>query len=450
MSTLLDFATTDLARVNGDKTSAQSAVAAAQTGLATAQQTRDDNAKAIADKQNDIARKRIEIANAAMPADAAAAAAELETMLIDLNDLQAHAVDAQVQIDTYQSQIDVQLGMLGNATTRSVQATSTLSAAQKTDAGHAAWHAAIGAAPLATISANAATALGSQIYADAKARAQDGFDATLLTHVRTRESNEQARLALIESTLRDMEDDLDAKIEADRGLAGAVAPLQRTYDRAEADFRALATGAQDRYNRALGLLATIAAAPALTDAERNRMVDATIVNAAKANPVTHEQAVETAEDALAEAQIGLDRAQTQTDVGLTPFDTVANQTTAVNTATGDLATAQGAFVAADEDALDKWEVTVPDSSWSLLAAFDEATLILNDLKTNATPTKLAAAEKAMTDAATALVTTGLDPLAQSEHDIALLSARAKQQSELLDAAERNGSARVLNAMRGDG
>jgi hypothetical protein len=450
MTTLLDFATTDLARVNGDKTSAQSAVSAAQTGLAAAQQDRDDNARAIGNKQDDIARKRIEIANAAMPADAAAAAAELETMLIELNDLQAHAVDVQVQIDTYQSQIDVQLDILGNATTRSVQATSALSAAQKTDAGHAAWHASIGVAPLATISADATTALGSQAYTDAKARAQDGFDATLLAHVRKRESNEQTRLALIESTLQDMEDDLDAKIEADRGLAGAVAPLQRTYDRAAADFRALATGAQDRYNRALGLITTIATAPALTDAERNRMLDATIVNAAKSNPVTHEEAVETAEDALTEAQIGLDRAQAQTDVGLTPFDTVANQTTAFNTATGDVGTAQGAFVSADEDALDKWEVTVPDSSWSLLAAFDEATLILNDLKTNATPTKLAAAEKAMTDAATALVTTGLDPLAQSEHDIALLSERAKQQSELLDAAERNGSARVLNAMRGDG
>jgi hypothetical protein len=449
MTTLLDFATTDLARVNGDKTSAQSAVSAAQTGLAAAQQDRDDNARAIGNKQDDIARKRIEIANAAMPADAAAAAAELETMLIELNDLQAHAVDVQVKIDTFQSQIDVQLDILGNATTRSVQATSALSAAQKIDANHAAWHAAIGVAPLATISADAATALAGADYAAAKARAQDGFDATLLAHVRKRESNEQARLALIETTLHDMEDDLDAKIEADRGLAGAVAPLQRTYDRAAADFRALATGAQDRYNRALGLITTIAAAPALTDAERNRMVDATIVNAAKTDPVTHEQALEAAEDDVAKAQIDLDRGQTQTDVGLTPFETLTNLSTAVDTANGELGPAQGAFVEADEDALDKWEVTVPDSSWSLLAAFDEATLILNDLKTNATPARLAAAENAMTNAGTALVT-ALDTLAQSEHDIAMLSERAKQQSELLDAAERNGSARVLNAMRGDG
>jgi hypothetical protein len=449
MTTLLDFATTELARVNGDKTSAQSAVAAAQTGIAVTQQKRDDNAKAIGKKQDEIAKKRTEIANAAMPADAAAAAAELETMLIDLNDLQAQAVDLQVQIDTYQSQIDVQLEILGNSTSRSVQATSTLTAAQKTNADHATWHAAIAAAPLSTISADANAALGGSDYAAAKARAEDGFDATLLAHVRKRESNEQARLALIESTLEDMEDDLDAKIEADRGVAGAVAPLQRAYDRAEAGFRELATGAQDRYNRALGLITTIAAAPALPDAERNKMRDATIVNAAKGAPVTHEEAVETAEDGIVKAQIDLDRAQTQTDVGLTPFDTVANLTTAAGTAKGALAPAQAAFVAADEDALDKWEVTVPDSSWSLLAAFDEATLILNDLKTNATPAKLAAAETAMNNAATALVS-ALDTLAESEHDIALLSERVELQSELLDAAERNGSARILNAMRGDG
>lgn len=449
MTTLLEFATNDMARVNGDKTTAQSAVAAAQAGLAAAQQDRDDTAQKIAKKQDAIAKKRVEIANAAMPADAEAAAADLETLLIDLNDLQAHAVDVQVQIDTYQSQIDVQLDSLGTATSRSVQATSALAVAQKTDADHAAWHAAIGVPPLSTISADANTALGGSTYADAKERAEDGFDTTLLAHVRTRESKEQARLAQIESTLQDMEDDLDSKIAADRGVAGAVAPLQRTYDRAEAAFRELATGAQDRYNRALGLLSSIANAPPLTIAERNRMTDATIVSTAKGDPVTHEEDLETAQDDLATAQIGLDRGQTQDDVGLTPFDTLANLGTAVTDAQAALGPKQAAFVAADEDALDKWEVTVPDSSWSLLAAFDEATLILNDLKTNATPAKLTAAETAMNNAASALVT-ALDTFAQSEHDIARLSARAKQQSELLDAAERNGSARVLNAMRGDG
>ncbi len=179
------------------------------------------------------------------------------------------------------------------------------------------------------------------------------------------------------------------------------------------------------------------------------MRDATIVTAAKGDPVTHQEALETAADDLAQAQIDLDRGQTQTDVGLPPFDTLVNLNNTVNTATGALGTAEGAFVAADEDALDKWEVTVPDSSWSLLAAFDEATLILNDLKTNATPARLAAAEKAMTDAATALAG-ALDPLAQSDHNIATLSERVKQESELLDAAARNGSSRVLNALRGDG
>jgi hypothetical protein len=449
MTTLLDFATTDLARVTQDKTSAQTNVAAAQAALAAAQKDRDDNAQAIAKKKDDIARKRLEIANAAMPADAEAAAAELETLLIDLNDLQAHAVDVQVQLDTIQTQIDVQLDLLGSATTRSVQLTAAYAAAQKADADHTAWHAAITSGPLSTIGNDANTALGGADYAKAKARAEDGFDNALLSHVRTREQNEQARLALIESTLSDMQDDLDAKIEADRGVGGAVAPLQRTYDRAEAAFRELVTGAQDRYNRALGLIATIAAAPPLTDAERNRMTDATIVNAAKGDPVAHEEALETAQDDLAEAETALDRGQTQTDVGLTPIDTVANLTNARDTAQTDFTTAQGAFVAADEDALDKWEVTVPDSSWSLLAAFDEADLILRDLKTNATPAKLQAAETAMTNAANALAN-ALDTYAQSEHDIARLQERVKQQGELLAAAERNGSARVLNALRGDG
>jgi hypothetical protein len=55
----------------------------------------------------------------------------------------------------------------------------------------------------------------------------------------------------------------------------------------------------------------------------------------------------------------------------------------------------------------------------------------------------------MTTAANALAAK-LEELARSEHDIALLQARVKLQTELLDAAARNGSARVLNALRGDG
>lgn len=449
MTTLLDFATNDLARVTQDRTAAQTAVAGAQTGLAAAQADRDQTAQAILDKQRAITAKRLEIANAAMPADAEAAAAELETLLIDLNDLQAHAVDVQVQIDSYQSEIGVQLGVLGTATTRSTQATAALAAAQKTSADHTAWHAALATAPLATISQDATNALAGADYAAAKARAEDGFDAALLTHVRARESNEQARLALIESTLEEMEDDLDAKLAADRGLAGAVAPLQRAYNRAEAAFREAVTGAQDRYNRALGLLTSVAAAPKLTDAERARMLDATIVGNAKGDPVTHEEALETAQDALTEAQIGLDRGTTEDSVGLTPFETLADLSQAVQDAQTALAGAQGDFTADEEDALDKWEVTVPDASWSLLSAFDEATLILNDLKTNATPAKLANLENAMTGAAGNLAG-ALETLAESEHGIALLQERVDRQTELLAAAARNGSARVLNALRGDG
>jgi len=132
-------------------------------------------------------------------------------------------------------------------------------------------------------------------------------------------------------------------------------------------------------------------------------------------------------------------------VGLTPFDTIVNLTKGVT----DANTAIAALVAFDESKLDAWEVTVPDSSWSLLAAFDEADLILNDLKTNSTPAKLNTLSTAMTTTANALAAK-LEVLAQSDHDIAQLEERMKLDTELLDAAARNGSARVLNALRGDG
>lgn len=448
MTTLLDFATNDLNRVTQDRTTAQTALAAAQAGLGSTQADRDATAAAIVDLQGQIAKKRQEIANAAMPADAEAAAADLEKLLIKLNAQQAHAVDLQVQLDTFQSQIDVQLAALGVATTRSAAVANAFAAAQKADTDQQAWHAALVSAPIQNIGQAATDAQAAALYTTAKTRAEAGFNADLLKHVRKRESNEQARLAVIRSTLDHMQDDLDAKEKADRGLAGAVAPLQTIYDRAEAAFRVAVMGAQDRFNRAQGLLATIAAAPALPDAEKNHMLDATIVNAAKGNAVTHEEALETARDAFTQANADLERAKAEESAGLTPFMTVANAQTAVGTAQGDLATAKGNFTQGESDALDAWEATVPDSSWTLLAAFDEADLILNDLESNATPVKLAALETAMKTAASNLAD-ALDLLAKSDRAVALLGWRMKQQSELLDAAARSGSARVLNALRGD-
>jgi len=248
----------------------------------------------------------------------------------------------------------------------------------------------------------------------------------------------------MEARRDDAQDDLDDKQAADRGIAGEAAPLRTAYDRAEAAFREAVTAGQDRLNRALGLLASVAATPALPDAEKNHMLDATLVNAAKAQ-VTNAEVDEKARDDLATAQATLERGQTEVSVGLTPFDTIVNLTKGVT----DANTAIAALVAFDESKLDAWEVTVPDSSWSLLAAFDEADLILNDLKTNSTPAKLNTLSTAMTTTANALAAK-LEVLAQSDHDIAQLEERMKLDTELLDAAARNGSARVLNALRGDG
>jgi hypothetical protein len=444
MTTLLEFATNDLARVTQDRTASGSALAAAQSTLQVRQKNRDDNAAAIARLQGDIVKKRLEIAAAAMPADAEAAAGELEQLLVQLNAAQAKAVDLQVELDTVQGQIDVQLDLLGAATTRSVSVAAAFAAAQKAEADHQAWQAASVATPVKDVSQTATDTIGGTLYAQAKARAEAGFDASLLAHVRKRETREQARLAAIETRRDGAQDDLDHKQAADRGIAGAVAPLRTTYERAEAAFREAVTGGQDRLNRALGLLASVAAAPTLPVAEKNHMLDATLVDPAKAQ-VANAEADEKARDDLATAQAKLERGQTEVSVGLTPFDTIANLQTAVV----DANTAIGALVAFDESKLDAWEVTVPDSSWSLLAAFDEADLILNDLKTNSTPAKLSTLSTAMTTAANALAAK-LEELAKSEHDIALLQARVKLQTELLDAAARNGSARVLNALRGDG
>jgi chromosome segregation protein len=448
MTTMLEFATADLARVSQERTAAQSELAAAQTGLQAAQADRDAIAKRLGVIQTDIAAKRAEIAAAATPAAVHAAEAELELLLIELHAEQGKAFDVKMQIDAYLCEIDVKLDTLGRATTRAAHGASAFATAQKVDAEHAGWRAAQAVPPLATISQQAAAALASNVYTRAQTRATAGFQADLLAHVRKRAASEQARLDAIESRLEAMQDDLDEKAKADRGIAGEVAPLETDYARAEAAYRAAITGAQDRLNRAVGLLASIDAAPKLPAADSAKMQDATIVNAARAAPVTNKEALEAAEDELAQAEADLDRARSQAAAGLaeTPL-TVA----AAETARDDAAAAVTAatYTPQQRAKLAAWEVTVPDSSWSLLAAFDEAHAILKDLEANATPAKLTALETTMTTAADALAAKLVD-LAESEHDLAVLTERAKLQAELLRTASAGAAARILNALRGDG
>jgi hypothetical protein len=208
------------------------------------------------------------------------------------------------------------------------------------------------------------------------------------------------------------------------------------------------TGAQDRFNRAQSLLATVAAAAALTDAEQSHMLDATIVGAAKGDPATHRQAVGAADLALSEAQTTLDRLQAQAAAGL-PHDDIPTAQGDVTDKQNALTAAQGAFTQADQDALDAWAATVPPASWTLLAAFDEADLILHDLESHATAAALSGLETAMTTAADALVTQ-LGVVAASTAAVATLTRRVALQAELLAAVERTGSVQVLNALRGDG
>ena len=446
MSTLLDFATTALGSAKQDATSAQSTIAATQQAIASNQTQRDANANAIARAQQDVTTARAALANAAMPADATAAAAQLQTALAELNTAQGQAVDLQAQLDELNGGLAVQIAALGAATTELNAAQTSYATAQQGDQAHQTWHAAITGA-LSSISGAAGDTESGTLFADAKQNAEAGFDPTLLAYVRLRESNEQNRQQAIQSTLDDMQDDVDAKMKADGGLAGAVAPLQTVYDRAEAAFRDAVTGAQDRFNRALGLLATVANGPQLTDAEQTAMTDATTVNAAK-GAVANEEAVETTQDALTAAQAAVDRAQAQTDAGWDPPPDLTTPAADLATATTDAQDAQAAFTQANQQALAAWVATVSGARWSLLAAFDEAKLILDDLIANATASQLGALEWAMTNAAGTLVT-ALTAQSESVRAIAALQERVDLQAAALDAAERNGSAQVLNALSGN-
>jgi hypothetical protein len=447
MTSLLDAATNNANRAQQEQTDAQTALANAQTDLANAQKQRDAAAVQIAKLNGDIAATRVELANAAMPADAEAAAQTLATQLVELWDDQASSVALQTQIATLQGQIDADVEMLGAATARLAGATTAKDSATKTDKEHTAWHDAAGAPPLDGVVAAATAVVGSQLYTHARARAQgagSGFHPDMLDHVKKRRQNALDRIALAQSTLDGLEADLDDWQAEHGGDAGALAPLQSAYTKAEARFRDAVKLSLSRLDRAQGLLAMIVGQPALSTADKNAMLDNGIVGAATPDPRKHQEDQAAEQLAVDQAQANVDRKQRRSDLGLADLPQLAN-------AEQDLTDAQNALNALDpfsnsnQQALAAWSHTVPDLSWQLLAAFLEADDILTALQA----LDLGALENAMAQADTALGN-ALDPADKTAGKGRALATQVTLQSKTVEVARGNQSATVLSALRGDG
>lgn len=326
MTTLLEAATNTFDRATQEQTDAQTVLKGAQNDLTTAQQLRDAAAATIAGLNTQIAATRVALANAAMPADAQAATDQLAQQQVALWGQQATSVGLQIAIATLQGQIDADVESLGATNARLADATTAKKAAEATDKEYTDWHKQLGEAPLNGVVAAATALAGSQLYTDAKKRAQgadSGFHPDMLDHVKKRRQNALDRIALAQSTLDGLQDDLDDWAAAHAGDTGALAAPQTAYARAEADFENAVKNSQSRLDRAQGLLAMIDGSAALSVADKTSMLDNAIITAATPDARAHQEAQAATQLAVDQEQAKVDREQRRNDLGLVALPELA-------------------------------------------------------------------------------------------------------------------------------
>jgi hypothetical protein len=388
-----------------------------------------------------------DLAAAPTLADGAAILAQLEQNRIDLRAKRLQLVKAQEALALAQSQVARSQTILAREAGDLARAAALKSTEQQEDKKRSGWKAAIGQPPLDALKAAAGTALGASPYTSAKTRVEADIPADLITRARQRRDQEQARVDRLRQEVETAEDALDNMLELTGGLAGASAKKRRAFDRAETSFGDYVLSAKQRFDRAIALLAPIAAAPALTAEEQARINDVTIKKNGS-DAAAKEKDRDAAQAVVDQNQVILDDAtMTAIAAGKDPASEtpVQKAKTDLDTAEGKLNTAKNAYTTPMRKDLDTWEAAVPDAAWRRLADFQEADAILNDVK-KPDPSALA---KAMTDAESALAD-ALDAEAAGAETTSFLQDSAQARDQRLGAASLSEPSLLFSALRGDG
>jgi hypothetical protein len=446
-TTVLEFATQRQDAAQVTQTDAQAGSGQAQADLVTALQAVQDRTSEVAALERNDAALRQALAATPTLADGAAILAQLEQNTIDLRAKRQDLLEAQESLAAAQSRVERCQAILARETADLARAMTLKHAAQEADTKRSGWKTDAGKPPLDTLKADAGAALGAKTYTDAKARVEADIPADLIARARDRRDQEAARVDRFRKEVEAAEDALDDELAANGGLPGATAKKRRGFGRAETAFGNYVLTAKQRFDRAMALLAPIPGAPALSAEEQARINQADIKQKGAA-AAAKEKARDDARATLADKQATLDDATMDAiAAGKKPEDVkaVKDATKERDDAVTDLAKKEGEYTAGMRKDLDTWETAVPDAAWRLLADFQEANAILNDLKA----TDPAALAKAMVDAESDLAG-ALDAEAVSAEATSFLQDSAAARDDRLDASSRSEPPLLFSALRGDG
>lgn len=430
-TTLLQFATEELARAQAEHATAQAHLATAQQQFAAARAQLEADTAAWKTTTDRIAAKRAQLATET-PANAAALVAELGQLVVSQRRLEAVRLGDADDVDRWNAATELASLQVDRAAGDVAAAQAQLAEEKADSARRTGWVDALAQPPLDTIVADAAAFKADPAWAGAAGKVAAAFPAQLLTAARAR---------------------FDARFSLQHLANAAVAATERAvgspllaFGRAEGDLKRFVDLAELRFDQARATLTSVAAGPALLSAAESAAVhDAALqqdrddaADAAAALAAAIKAAVQ-AQAALRDAQLVVDKG----DTGGPALQAVADATAARAAAQADMDQAATDF-APHRDTLVAWQALIPDAAWRTLLACLEATTAVDALA-GATPATLAATVTATEEAAAA----SLHAQAQAARAAALVADAHSERLAALATEEARFREELLSAVRGD-
>lgn len=278
ISTLLEFATQERDTYKAFKAAAEKALGQAQADLAAAQKQHEDARKDFAKLEQEADGLRKDLAVIPMPADGQALLAQLEQHIIGMRKKHADILDAEDTMATVNARVKRARTELDRATARLAEAETKLKAAKDRNLRLAGWAEQLKKPPLDTLPADADGALKGQTYTDAKKRVEDDIPKDLRDRAHERGVQQRKRRAAVDAALASAETKRLAEQNAALGATPqAWLKARADFDAAEAALKDYMTATRERLDLARGLLNRIATDLPLTLAEKDHIVDVTLV-----------------------------------------------------------------------------------------------------------------------------------------------------------------------------
>lgn len=451
LKTLADYVNEESTAYENARKRAADALAPLQAAVQAARADVEQLTGELVELHADADGLRAELAAGPPAVEAEQLALQLERRLQEAHAKQLEVLDAQDALSDREAQAAAHARHADRAAAgaRAVGARAGEAAERAREV--AAWKAAIAAAPVKDVKANADAAKGAQkTAARARLRGAD-LPNELFDRAEQRWTLARARAEAVVASA-------DAATGELAKQTSAGEQKRRDLERARADLREFATASQQQLDTAIALLEAVTDSPPLSADVRKRL-DGTrkrpdntpdpdakdLFDKGKAAAVT-EKARDDKLDDVDTARAAVDPARLTAIVANPDRDieNVAAVTSARQAVTAAQPTAeQNQYEAVVAD-IDAWEAAVPEATWTLFEGYEEASATLDRLA-GATPADLGPTVDAAEDA----YVTELKKEGKAERVRWALEAFADIRAARAAAARRSREGRLLAALRGD-